>query len=181
MTTSSLRATIPPVRDAVLRWATGCTAAALLACGPVMTPVGSGGGGSKPIADMATSSTSYCGSAGKSKLWQQDCTLRCVPDEPVFFYCTEKMGRLAYTRAGLKVPQQLGYSWESSGKCQDSDYLVWRLVPIARPSNVDVGKMSYSTTYADCSRETLHPPFIDNLTTNLFYRAEGPVEPIVIQ
>lgn len=130
---------------------------------------------------MTTSTPSYCGPAGKSKLWQQDCTLRCVPDEPVFFYCTEKMGRLAYTRAGLKVPQQLGYSWESSGKCQDNDYLVWRLTPIARPSNVDVGMMSYSTTYADCSREPLHPPFIDGLTTNLFYRAEGPVEPVVAQ
>lgn len=147
-------------------------AAATLGCGvdtttvPTLQP---------PHQDMAVTTKPtqpYCGGKGKAGLWLGDCSERCLPDEQIWFLCTEKRGMIAYTRAGLMATTEYAYNWEyPQTKCADSAYSVWKPVPIVpAPTNADTGQMSYDTLYTpNCAREALHPPYIDKNQDRRYY------------
>lgn len=129
-----------------------------------------------PRQDMAVAvvkpTQPYCGDKGKTGLWLSDCISHCLPDEQIWFLCTEKRGLIAYTRAGLMATTEYAYNWEyPQTKCLDSAYSVWKLTPIVpAPTNADTGQMSYDTLYTpNCAREALHPAYIDKNQDRRYY------------
>lgn len=150
----------------------------VVACSPSTTPTGD------DVVDMSRVATAdqrqpdnYCGGNEKSKLWAQDCIAHCIPDEQIFFFCTEKRGKIAYTRQGLMVTQKYGYSLEiKTTSCQDVPVNVWQLVPLdPPPTNDNVGKMSASTVQSDCSAEPLKAPYVEMNLDRKYYVPVGPV------
>lgn len=113
----------------------------------------------------------FCGSKQKHMPLLPFCTDTCVPDEQVFFFCTEKMGKIAYTRQFLTDRQAFGYSLEyKDSRCDTGGVLVWQLSYIEpQPTNASVGMMSNSTVNSDCSKEPLRAPFIDSNKDKLYY------------
>lgn len=120
----------------------------------------------------------YCGAKGKKYIHLSDCTVRCVPDEQVFFLCTELRGKIAYTRQFLMQRQDFGYSLEytaGSAKCGDVAVSIWSLVPLQGLTNASVGMTSDSSVENDCSQLPKHPPNIEMNLDRLYYVPIGPL------
>ena len=132
--------------------------------------------------DMATASTTptYCGTNGKHYRHLSDCVDRCVPNEQVFFFCTEKRGRIAYTRQYLMIPQSYGYSLEytaGSAKCGDVAVSVWSLTSLQpAPTNANVGMMTWSSVESDCSALPMYPAYVEMNLDRLYYVPAGPID-----
>lgn len=142
-------------------------------CG-VSTP-----GAPNPTLDMtAPPAVSYCGGKGKHYAHLSDCVDRCVPDEQVFFFCTELRGKIAYTRQFLTIRQDFGYSLEftaGSQKCGDVATALWSLVPLQGLTNANVGRMSASSVENDCSKLPKQAAYIEMNLDRLYYIPIGPL------
>ena len=138
-----------------------------------------------PVQDMAVApqpTTNYCGGKGKHYLHLTDCKDHCVPDEQVFFLCTELRGKIAYTRQYLTIRQSFGYSLEyksGSARCGDVAVSVWSLAPLTGLTNANTGKQSSSSVENDCSALPLGPPGIDKNQDHLYYVPVGPIADII--
>lgn len=106
----------------------------------------------QPGADLAPASPTYCGAKGKTAILLSSCSDGCVPDEQVFFVCTEKRGRIAYTRQNLYKPQQFGYSLEldDARTCGDTPVKIWALTQLSpEPTAANAGKTTSSAIDSD--------------------------------
>lgn len=122
--------------------------------------------------DMASASPAYCGTRGKSAILLSSCNNGCVPDEQVFFLCTEKLGRIAYTRQALYKTQQFGYSLEldDARACGDTPVKIWTLTPLQGLTNASVGKMTPSAVDSDaCFGYVKQAAYIESNLDRLYY------------
>ena len=126
---------------------------------------GTDGGAVDASATDAASRPRFCGPNSATYLQANTCAPTCAPDYQLFFFCTEKLGKLAYTAA----PVQHGFSWELGNReCQRFPVKIWSLKPTARPSAVETGKHTISSVDSDCEKLPLQQPFLSD-TNFQFY------------
>jgi len=111
----------------------------------------------------------FCGPNSASYLQANTCAQTCAPDYQLFFFCTEKLGKLAYTAAPVQHLVTFGFSWELGNReCQRFPVKIWSLKPTAKPSAAETGKHTISSVDSDCEKLPLQQPFLSD-TNFQFY------------
>jgi hypothetical protein len=127
-------------------------------------------GGPPESVRVAAPTPPWCGSRGLVADVVGACAPSCLPDEEIYFVCTERAGRIAHTRHGLTTPIRWGYSVEvHDTHCLRLPSAVWELTPIEVPSATETGITTNSTRYSDCQADDYGPPHFD--FTEWHYRA----------
>lgn len=127
-------------------------------------------GGPPESVRVAAPTPPWCGSRGLVADVVGACAPSCLPDEELYFVCTERAGRIAHTRHGLTTPIRWGYSVEvHDSHCLRLPSAVWELTPIEVPSADETGLTTGSTRYSDCQADDYRQPTLD--PTELHYIA----------
>ena len=105
----------------------------------------------------------WCGSRGLVADVVGACSPSCLPDEEIYFICSQTLGRIAHTRHGLTTPILWGYSVEiHDAHCLRLPSAVWQLTLLdPQPDAQSIGVSTGSTRYSDCQRDDYGPPTLD--------------------
>lgn len=128
-------------------------------------------GGPPESVRVAPPSPPWCGSRGLVADVVGACLPSCLPDEEIYFICSQTAGRIAHTRHGLTTPILWAYSVEVHDKhCLRLPSAVWELTLLdPQPTAQSVGLSTASTRYSDCKNDDYGPPTLD--PTELHYSA----------
>lgn len=120
---------------------------------------------------VAAPSPPWCGSRGLVADVVGYCSPSCLPDEEIYFVCSQTAGRIAHTRHGLTTPIRWGYSVEvHDTHCLRLPSAVWELTLLdPQPTTQSIGIATPSARYSDCQEDSYGPHEID--PTELHYSA----------